>query len=182
MGLQLTTPDVIVLAVILAAAVRGAWKGMAWQLVRTVGLVAALWLAATFDEPFGAWLGERVGFLENVASFAAWFLIFLGAIAVATWFAWMAKGAMQKVLLGGVDRLFGFLLGGVMGLLLATVGFLAWGNFVSDEYLQETMEGSVSLAWMHKVVDTAEPLLPTAVLERWQPFLHRLHEVPGAPE
>ncbi|MHC5012753.1 MAG: CvpA family protein, partial [Planctomycetota bacterium] len=107
----LTTPDTIVLIVCAILAVRGAFKGFAWQSVRTLGLIAAFIGAGLWHRRFGAWLDE-VSFLgEDPASWVAWFAIAVGIFLLATFFAWMAKGAMHKVKLGGIDRLLGFGLG-----------------------------------------------------------------------
>ncbi len=46
----LSTPDTIVAVVCAVAAVRGAVKGFAWQVVRTIGLVGALWGAGAWHE------------------------------------------------------------------------------------------------------------------------------------
>jgi uncharacterized membrane protein required for colicin V production len=178
----LTTPDTIVLAACALFAVRGALKGFAWQAVRTVGLVAALWGAGAWHQRFGGWLHEHVGFLPEASTpWVAWFLILAGLLVVATFFAWMAKGAVHKVQLGGPDRLLGFALGAVMGLVLMTAGFLVWGSWVKEETLRGTLEGSVSVRWMARVVDTVEPLLPADIAKRWSPVLHTLHGVEDDP-
>ena len=134
----LSTPDTIVAIVCAVAAVRGAVKGFAWQVVRTIGLVGALWGAFAWNERFGAWIQETVPLVPDVASdWVALFVIFLGLLLVATWFAWMAKGALRTVKLGGIDRLLGFVAGAAMGLIVVTAGFLAWGSWVRTETLRD---------------------------------------------
>jgi membrane protein required for colicin V production len=176
----LTTPDTLVLVACVLFALRGAWKGFAWQAVRTVGLVAALLGAGAWHQRFGVWLDDHVTFLPSAATpWVAWFLILAGLLFVATFFAWMAKGAVHRVELGGVDRLLGFGMGAVMGLVLMTAGFLVWGSWVQEDTLRSTLDGSVSVGWMARVVDTVEPFLPADVAKRWGPVLHTLHGVGG---
>lgn len=174
----LSTPDTIVAVVCAVAAVRGAVKGFAWQVVRTIGLVGALWGAGAWHERFGAWLDANVPFVpEMTADWIAWFVIFLGLLLLATWFAWMAKGALRTVKLGGLDRLFGFAAGAVMGLILVTAGFLIWGSFVRSQTLRSTLEGSVTVPYMAMVVDLVEPVLPNDVRKRWSEVLHTLDDI-----
>ena len=174
----MTTPDAICLVVCLVMAIRGAFKGFAWQAVRTVGLVAALFGAGVWHKPFGSWLATTLTFLPGGATpWIAWILIFASLFAAATWFGWMAKGAIKRVNLGEADRMLGFALGGLMGLVLMTAAFLAWGSFVSEEKLEKTLTGSIAVEVMPKIVDAVEPLLPEDVRERWTNVLHTLHEV-----
>jgi len=174
----LSTPDTIVAIVCAVAAVRGALKGFVWQVVRLIGLVAALWGAGAWHERFGAWLDANVSFIPGAAAdWVAWFAIFLGLFLLATWFAWMARGALRKAKLSGVDRLFGFVAGGALGLVLVTAGFLIWGSFVRSETLKETLKDSVTVPLMAKVVDVVEPVLPSDVHRRWGDVLATLDEV-----
>lgn len=174
----LSTPDTIVAVACAVIAVRGAVKGFAWQVVRTLGVFGALWGAGAGHERFGAWLDANIPFIPEMASaWVAWFAIFLGLWLLATWFAWMAKGALKTVKLGGIDRILGFAAGGVMGLVLVTAGFLIWGSFASSSTLRSTLEGSITVPYMAKVVDVVEPLLPGDVRNRWSEVLRTLDEV-----
>lgn len=177
----LSTPDAIVGIVCALAAVRGAFKGFAWQVVRLIGLIAALWGAGAWHENVGAWLDAHVSFVPQAAApWIAWFGIFVALLLLATWFAWMARGAVRAVKLGGFDRLFGFVMGAAIGLVLVTAGFLIWGSFVSDETLEDTLEESVTVPYMAMVVDVVEPLLPTSVQRKWGTVLHTLDPVTDA--
>ena len=174
----LSTPDTIVAVVCVVAAVRGAVKGFAWQVVRTIGLMGALWGAFAWNEAFGAWIQENVPFVPDMASnWVALFVILIGLLLIATWFAWMAKGALRTVKLGGIDRLLGFGAGAAMGLVLVTAGFLFWGSWVRTETLRETFENSITVPYMTKVVEVVEPVLPKHLRDRWGEILHTLDDV-----
>lgn len=174
----LTTPDTIVAFVCAVAAVRGAVKGFAWQIVRTVGLIAALWGAFAWNERVGELIAEHVPFIPAAWSdWVALFAIFVGLLLLATWFAWMAKGALKTVKLGGLDRLLGFGAGAVMGLVLVTAVFLIWGSMVSTSTLKESLSTSITVPYMTKVVEVVEPVLPTHLRERWGEILHSLDDV-----
>jgi len=174
----LSTPDTIVVIVCAVAAVRGAVKGFAWQIVRTIGLIGALWGAFAWHERFGAWLEETVPPIPDVATdLVALLVIFVGLLLLATWFAWMAKGALKTIKLGGVDRFLGFGTGAAMGLILMTAGLLFVGSFVPTPTLRDKLEGSVTVPYMAKVVELLEPVLPEYLRERWKGNLDTLDEV-----
>jgi membrane protein required for colicin V production len=176
----LATPDLVVLAVCALFALRGAWKGFAWQAVRTIGLVLALFVAGWGHVRFGVWLGAHVGLLpDGAAPWVAWFGLLAGVFLVATFFAWMARGAVRSVKLGGLDRLLGFAMGALMGLVLVTVVFLLWGSWVPRERLESVRRDSVTIPWMAKVVEVAEPWVPEDVRLHWGPVMHALDEEPA---
>ena len=126
---SLTTPDWIVLGLCLVLGARGAVKGFAWQLVRTIGLIAGLWGATRFYAPVGDWLDERLPIPEMTTPVVAWLGILALTVVVFGFFAWIVKGAMKKVNLGGLDRVLGFFLGGVMALTFAAIAFVLWGHY-----------------------------------------------------
>ena len=174
----LSTPDTIVALVCGVAAVRGVVKGFAWQVVRTAGLVGALIGAGAWHEGVGAWLERSFEIIPDAAApWIAWFAILVLLLLAATSFAYMARGLVKRVRLGGLDRLLGFAAGAAMGLVLVTAGFLVWGSFVRPETLRGTLDGSITVPYMAKVADLVEPLLPDDVRRRWGEVLNTLDEV-----
>lgn len=177
----ISTPDLIVAVLCGILAVRGALKGFAWQAVRTVGMIAAVAAAMSFWSPVSAWVLERLTFVPDAAApILAWFSIFVGVLLVATFFAWMARGAVRTVQLGFMDRLFGFALGAVMGLVFATVAFLFIGSAIPGVKLDAAMEGSISVRAMAELVEFAEPALPEDVRVKWRESIDRLKEMGDA--
>jgi uncharacterized membrane protein required for colicin V production len=174
----LSTPDLIVGAVCGIFAVRGAFKGFAWQAVRTGGLILAIVAAMAGHDAFGRWLDERVDILPDPTTpIVAWVAIFIAVLLVATWFAWMARGALRQVKLGGLDRLFGFALGAVMGLVVVTLVYVVIGGFVSKEYLREKMEGSLSVRGIAEVLRVGEPFVPELFHRHWEEVFESLPDV-----
>ena len=174
----ISTPDVIVAVLCAILAVRGAVKGFAWQAVRTVGLVAAVAAAVTFWRPVAAWIVERIEPVPDAwAPVLAWFVIFLGVLLLATFFAWMARGAVRTVQLTFMDRVLGFVLGAVMGLVYVTVAFLLVGSAVPGVEPDEWVEGSISVRAMAELVEVAEPVLPEEVRTKWKDSIDRLKEL-----
>ena len=63
--LALSTPDAVVLSLMGFFALRGAFKGFVWQLLRTAGLYGGLLLAARFDRSVGTFLADRFSFVPT---------------------------------------------------------------------------------------------------------------------
>jgi uncharacterized membrane protein required for colicin V production len=175
-----STVDGIVLVVIGLMVLRGLWKGFAWQAVRTVGLVGALWGATAWHEPVGKRLASTFGFVPDAAApWIAWALLVVGLFLAAAYLAWVARGLVRQLELGGLDRVLGLVSGAVLGLLFATAGFLAWASFVPDDHVRDALQGSVTAPWMSKTVDLLEPILPTDLQRKWQGLLASLETVRG---
>lgn len=176
LAFSLTTPDLIVLGLCVVLGVRGAMKGFAWQLVRTLGLLAGLWGATRFYEPVGVWLDERLPIPEVMTPVVAWLGIMAATILVFGFFAWIVKGAVKKVNLGGLDRGLGFALGGVMALTFAAIAFVLWGHFAGEDELRETLDRSVTARYMAETVGVVEPLFPQEIRARFRKSLDALDE------
>ena len=174
--LALTTPDTIVLVVCVVVAIRGAIKGFAWQSVRTLGLIAALWGATAWYEPVGGWLDERLPIPSSAVSAVAWVAIALGLFFLISYLAKMARGAVRVADLSGPDRILGLVLGAVMGLVLCTMAFVVWGSFQEDDELKATFKGSISVRYMAQTVGLVEPLIPGPIREHWGDVLHSLDD------
>ncbi|MDJ0975601.1 MAG: CvpA family protein [Planctomycetota bacterium] len=165
---SLSTPDTIVLVMCVVLAIRGAFKGFTWQLVRTVGLIGAIWVAGWLHEPVGAWLDERLDVLPSDWNpVAAWLLLVVGAWLIVTFVAYMARGVVRTADLTSTDRVLGFAMGAVMGLAFATIAFIVYGRVADDEQLTKTLEHSVSARFMAQLIDVVEPIIPGDVCERW---------------
>jgi len=169
---RLTTPDAFVLAGALLFAVRGAFKGFAWQLVRTLALLGALWGAGLLADDAEEWLSRNASFVPEFARpVLAWAGMAVLIFAVVAVFARMARGAVRTANLSGPDRLLGFVFGALMGVALAAIAIVVWGGFQEeDESLAHALEGSRSVRAVVQVVDLV-PLLPRSTRERWHRVL-----------
>lgn len=173
----LTVPDMIVLGIVAVLAIRGAIKGFTWQLIRTAGLVGAIWLAGKLNADVGAWISERFDWVpDNTECVVAWFVLMVGAWLLVTFIAHMARGAIKTVNLSGIDRVFGLGLGAVMGIVFATAIFVGYGHFVPNTDLEETLDQSVSAALMGKLIDVALPLVPEPVATEWSETFDEIRE------
>ena len=177
--MQIATPDIIVLVVCGLFALRGAFKGFAWQAVRTVGFVGAILAANLFHERLGVWVEEHLpgvlGWLPSAA--IAWIAIAVGVFLVIGLFAYMARGFMRKADLTGPDRFLGFGLGAATGFLFCTLAFSVYGSFHKDEDLRETFASSHAVRYMAVVVKAVKPLAPEPIRDHWMHVLESLRDV-----
>ena len=169
-----TVPDLIVLGLALVLGVRGAVKGFAWQLVRTLGLIVGLWAATRFYDPVGVWLDERLPIPRLTTPVVAWLGIMACTILVFGFFAWIVKGAVKTVNLGGLDRVLGFALGTVMALTFAAIAFVLWGHFAGEDELRSTLDESITARWMAETVEVVAPLFPEDIRVRFRKSLDAL--------
>lgn len=164
--MPLSTPDLIVLVVGGVLAVRGAFKGFAWQAVRTVGLVGAIVVANLFYERLAGWLDEHVSFLP-FESIVAWVVIAIGIYVLLGLFAYMARGLVRSARLTTLDRGLGLLMGAAMGFVLCTLGFSIYASFQTKEETRDTFHGSHAVRYMAQAVRAAKPLAPEPIREKW---------------
>ena len=173
----LTTPDLIVLGICAVLALRGAIKGFTWQLIQTVGLVGAIWAAGQLNEPVGDWIRDRIDPVPDASVYVVgWCVVMIGGWLLVTFVAHMARGAIRKAELSGMDRTLGLALGAFTGFVIATAIFVGYGRFVSSRKLVETLDASVSARYMAHVIDVALPLVPEPVASDWQSTFDDIRE------
>ncbi len=176
----LTTPDTIVLVVCLLLAIRGTFKGFAWQAVRTVGLWAAIVIAGWQNERVGAWLDDNLGFLPSAwKEEAGWLLIVVVVWFLAVFLSHIARGAVRDSPLTSTDRFLGFAMGGVMGVALCTIVFVIWGKWVGEEELRQTLENSMSVRYLAVFVDVVNPVIPDSVHDKVTTMLQAIRAASG---
>jgi uncharacterized membrane protein required for colicin V production len=170
--LAITTPDTVVLVLIAFFGLRGAFKGFVWQLIRTGGLFAGLFLAARYAEPVGAFLSDRFNLPQPEV--VGWIVVMVGTFVAVTVVAHLVRNTIHQARLGGLDRVLGLVLGAVLGLGVGAFGFTLWASWRPASEVKETLGTSVSLEWMAKFVREVEPLFPEAVRKKWSPVLGSL--------
>lgn len=177
LAFTLTTPDTIVLVACGLLGLRGAFKGFAWQLVRTLGLIGSLWAAGTFYETVGDLLDRLLPVLPDAAApILGWVLVLIVVFLVFSYLAHLARGLVKSAELSTADRAFGFALGAVMGLVLCAAALVVWGHLAGEDEIKETMDGSVSARYMAQVVEVVDPLFPDSVRDRFADALQALEE------
>ena len=121
---MLSTTDIVILVVAVAAGGWGAWRGFIAQLGSLVAILAAIVGCQIWGDNVSAWLG--------VNTILAWVILFviiyLGVILLAN----MIRGAAHTLHLGPVDRFFGAVFYIFKWLVLASLLINVWLAFKPD--------------------------------------------------
>ncbi len=182
----LKTLDWIGLALCAFFAMRGAIKGFAWTAVRAAGIVVAVWAAFRFQVPVRDWIHERLSFVPDPAEgIVASLGILVGILVLATWLAWLVRGLVKEIRLGDLDRVLGFALGAIMGLVILTFGFFLWGQvWPNNETVANAVEGSYAGSAMRWTTEQIRPLLSEDVVKKWDEVMKYVEQakplIPGS--
>jgi membrane protein required for colicin V production len=119
----MVTLDYIVLAIILISAVVGAFRGLLREVFSVFSWVLAVWLAwklaPQLAPKFGGALREPV-----YGMWAARALIFLPVVIAGYYLGAAVNHFVRLSMFSGLDRLLGFLLGVVRGLVIIGIGII----------------------------------------------------------
>jgi membrane protein required for colicin V production len=170
-----STPDAVVAVVTLLFALRGAWKGFVWQLLRLAGLLAGLVLAARIDVPLGRFLARTFSFVPADGSdVVGWTTALVAVYLLAAFGSHLARDLVREARLGGPDRFLGGVLGGGFGFGVCAVVLTLWASTKAPAEVERTFAGSVSAQWIARTTRAVTPLFPAGVRERWAPVLRTL--------
>lgn len=112
--------DWIVLVAAAASVLLGLWRGLVYEVLSVLNWIAAFVLAQWLAQPVADWLplAHAGGALRYAAGFV---VVFVGALFAGGLLAWLVRLLVEATGLRPVDRA----LGGLFGLVRATVGVLA---------------------------------------------------------
>lgn len=149
--------DWILLAVLMASLLLGAWRGLVFEVLSLlswlVAFVAAQWLAP--------WAAERLpmsGATEMIRYAAGFVLVFIVVVMAVGVVAWLMKKFIESVGLRPIDRVLGALFGltrGVVIVLAATV-VMEMTPFRTAAWWKESTGAEMSVATLRAL----QPLLP----------------------
>jgi membrane protein required for colicin V production len=170
-GAKMETYDLIMLAVLTAATMLGAWQGMAWQIASVASVVVSFLVARTFWEPVAAFI-QRPPWDRYLAM-----LILYICTSLIIWIAFQIVARfIDRLKLKEFDRQIGAMMGLVKGALLCIVI-----TFFSVSLLSETGRQAVLDSYaghcISLVLERAAPVLPGNVEQAFEPALE-----PGVEE
>jgi len=118
--------DLVLLGVIGLSALLGLFRGFIGIVVGTLSWILAVWLSFLFGGDAAHWLaqGQHPGLSHYLGGYGG---VFIGVFATVALVGWLIRTAVNAVRLGGLDRIAGFALGAVRGVVLACVLVLLMG-------------------------------------------------------
>jgi len=119
--------DIVILVAIAIPTVIGLRVGIIKAALSLAGVIAGIILAGFYYIP----LSERLSFISpaSVAKIVAFAIILIGVIIIAAVLAWLLRRVTSIMMLGGVDRVGGAILGFVLGALFCGALLSAYINF-----------------------------------------------------
>lgn len=115
---ELGAVDTIALALLLLFLIRGAVKGLVWQVAGLAGVVGGLVVARTFALDVAPKITKvipRLSEEQGLDIYTAYFLLFVGTLVVAAVLGRLLKNLIDRLRLQSFDRV----LGGVFGMVKA---------------------------------------------------------------
>lgn len=159
----MTVFDYLFLGLVAISSVVGMWRGLVSEVISLFSWVAALilaWLYSSSAAPMLAnWISDP-GW-RQVAAFA---LIFVGVLLLASIFRFLLRELLRAAGLGPVDRLFGTLFGVARGLAIAFVLVLLGG--LAGMAREAWWSDSLFAPPLETAVIAAKPWMPGAIADR----------------
>ncbi len=165
------TYDLIMFAVLALATLRGAWKGLAWQIASLSSIFVSFFLAVRLRGPVSAVLPASPPWNR----FLAMLLIYLSC-SLVIWLAFrFVSQLIERIRLKEFDRQTGAMLGLARGLLWCVLITL-FGMTLLGESQQEAIIRSRSGYYLARLLDHARPVMPAELQDVLAPYLHTLDE------
>jgi len=162
--------DICMLAVLGAATVLGAWKGMAWQVASSASLVASYFVALRFSEPLAHHFGQQAP-LNRFLAMAA---LFAGTSLVIWLVFRFVAGFIDRVRLREFDRQMGALFGAAKGVLICiAVTFFA---VTLSAPARTAVLKSRSGYYIAVLLDRADTVMPRELHDLLDPYLQKLEK------
>jgi membrane protein required for colicin V production len=153
----ITSTDWILLAILLASLVLGAWRGLVYEVMSVIGWLAAFVLAQWFAADVAARLPmQSAG--DSLRYAAGFVLVFIASVFVAELISALLRKVITVIGLRPVDRLLGAAFGVFRGviLLLALTVVLQLTSMTQNDWWQQSQGGPVLAALLKGL----KPILP----------------------
>ena len=158
--------DQVGLGLVLVFFLLGIWRGLWWQVIRLLGVVAAIALARGLSPRFTPAVEETFSFTPPVAHGVTWFVLFLGGLVVASLLGLVGKKALDAMQLGLVDRAGGALAGALTGTIMHAAALVVMTGVANPDWSQGTLDGSRSAFLLDSLSWKANLLIDAQAAER----------------
>lgn len=163
------TYDILMLIVLAAAGIFGAFKGFAWQLASIASIVLSYFVAYRFREP----LSHSIVAEPPWDQFLAMLILFIGT-SLVVWVAFnMVRTTIDRMKLKEFDRQIGALFGLLKGALYCTLITL-FAVTLMGTTVREKIVASKSGRFIAQNLDRSESVIPPEIHQFLGPYLERL--------
>lgn len=166
-GLDLPWVDIVGLSISGLFILLGLWRGLWWQVIRFLGVVAAIGVARVLTPRFLPTVEEALPEMkEGLSEGILWFLLFIGGLIVASLLGMLGKKALEAMQLGLMDRAGGAVAGAFTGVLLHGAFLVGLVTIAPTDYSQKTLAGSGSEVLLEVLGKNAHIIMDVNAAER----------------
>jgi uncharacterized membrane protein required for colicin V production len=168
--------DVAILAILVYTLIRGAAKGIVWQLA----WIAALLLCFAVSETASPTLAEFIQVEAPLNRWIAMFAIYLASVFVTFWLARKIGDWIEKHRFVEFDKHLGAIFGVVKGVIFAltVTFFLVTLSTDARDLVMKSKSGYAAAI----VMDRLHPVMPDDLHEVLEPYIHQLDDAEGNPD
>lgn len=143
--------DIIIIIVGIIFIVIGLKQGLIRAVFSIAGLAGGVALAGRYHEPFAAVLSPSGANWAGIAAFA---IIVIATLVVANLVGVVVKKAVNILLLGWIDKVFGGILGAIIGLVLCAALLT-----IVSKYFPNLVQDTISQSAVAKAIMEQFPML-----------------------
>lgn len=158
--------DLVGLALVVVFLVFGALRGLWWQVVRLLGLIASVAVARALAPRLGSNIANVFRDLDpRVANGLVWFVVFAAGLLVVALIGRAGKAGLEAAQLGPLDRVGGALAGAVSGIVVHCVLIVCITQIASPAWSGTTVRGTHSQALLDSLGRSMPSLLDAHAAE-----------------
>ena len=169
---MLPTFDIVVLVILVIAAIRGAMKGIVWQLA----VIGSIVLCFAFSETGSVFIAPMLALDPPLNRWVAMLILYIVLSFAAFGVARVMHKWIEKMKFKEYDRHLGFLFGAVKGVIICLVGtfFVVTISAGSRETILNSYSGHAAAI----IMDRLHPVMPEELHDVLGPYIHQLDQ-PG---
>jgi uncharacterized membrane protein required for colicin V production len=158
--------DLVGLAIITLFLVLGAMRGLWWQVVRLLGVVASISIARALAPRASPLLAKILpGLSPTLANGLAWLVLLIAGLLAVSMIGRLGRATLEAAKLGTLDRVGGALAGLASGILVHTVLLLCLCQVASSAWSATAVQGTRSQDLLDVVADHFPMLLDAHAAE-----------------
>lgn len=163
--------DIVMVLVLVAATVFGAWKGLAWQIASLASLALSYVVSLKISAPLAPLFGNE----QPWNRFLAMLVVYV-ATSLAIWLLFqLVGGAIDRLKLKEFDRQIGALFGLAKGVLLCVAITLFAVSLLPEPQRERILE-SRSGSYIARLLDEADAVMPEEIHQVLHPYIHKAQE------
>jgi uncharacterized membrane protein required for colicin V production len=170
-GLPLAWIDMLGLGLVALFLLLGLVRGLWWQVIRLLGVAAAVGLARALSPRFTPTVSESFPELSDSITYGlVWFALFVSGLVVASLLGLLGKRALEAMQLGIVDRVGGGVAGIATGVLFHSAVLVVICGLGTDSWTSETMDGTKSAVLLETLTRRAPLIMDVQAAEKVAPW------------